>query len=69
MRKILKKKYICRFCEENIESDKNRDPCHLTGKYRCPAHTECNLIVIQGQSNFITFIIHNFEFHDCHPFF
>ena len=25
---------ICRFCEKNIESDKVRDHCHLTGKYR-----------------------------------
>ena len=25
---------ICRFCEKNIESDKIRHHCHLTGKYR-----------------------------------
>ena len=29
---------ICRFCEEIIESDKVRDHCHLTGKYRGAAH-------------------------------
>ena len=28
---------ICRFCEKNIESDKVRDHCHLTGRYRGPA--------------------------------
>ena len=33
---------ICRFCEKNIESDKGRDHCHLTGKYRRPAHNKCN---------------------------
>ena len=22
---------ICRFCEKNIQSDKSRDHCHLTG--------------------------------------
>ena len=31
-------KNICRFCEKNNESDKVRDHCHLTGKYRGPAH-------------------------------
>ena len=25
---------ICRFCEKEIISDKVRDHCHLTGKYR-----------------------------------
>ena len=29
---------ICRFCEKNIENDKVRHHCHLTGKYRGPAH-------------------------------
>ena len=36
---------ICRFCEKNIESDRIRAHCHLTGKYRGPAHIECNIIV------------------------
>ena len=35
------KKFIemldCQFCEKNFESDKVRDHCHLTGKYRGPA--------------------------------
>ena len=30
--------YICRFCEKDTESDKDRDHCHLTGNYRGPAH-------------------------------
>ena len=36
---------ICRFCEKNIESEKVRDHCHLTGKYRGPAHNVCNINV------------------------
>ena len=60
---------ICRFCEKNIESDKVRDHCHLTGKYRGPAHNTCNINVIQKQSNFIPFIFHNFSNYDCHMFF
>ena len=60
---------ICRFCEKNIESNKVRDHCHLTGKYRGPAHSKCNINVTQKQSNFIPFIFHNFSNYDCHMFF
>ena len=31
---------ICQFCEKNIESDKVRDHCHLTGGYRVQAHSK-----------------------------
>ena len=60
---------ICRFCEKNFESDIVRDHCHLTGKYRDPAHSKCNINVNQDQSNFIPFILHNFSNYDCHTFF
>ena len=65
----FKNNNICRFCEKNIESDKVRDHCHLTGKYRDPAHSKCNINVTQKQSNFISFIFHNFSNYDCHMFF
>ena len=57
---------ICRFCEKEIFSDKVRDHCHLTGRYRGPAHSTCNTNVTQDQSNFIPFIFPNFSNHDCH---
>ena len=60
---------ICRFCEKNIESDKVRDQCHLTGKYRGPSHNICNINVRQADSNFIPFAFHNFSNYDCHMFF
>ena len=60
---------ICRFCEKNIESDKVRDHCHLTGTYRGPSHSKCNINVTQDQSNFIPFIFHNFSNYDSHMFF
>ena len=59
----------CRFCEKNIESDKVRDHCHLTGKYRGPSHNVCNINVKQKDSNFISFAFHNFSNYDCHMFF
>ena len=64
-----RKNNIFRFCEKHIESDKVRDHCQLTGKYRGPAHSICNLNVTQDQSNFIPFIFHNFGNFDCHMFF
>ena len=63
------KNNICRFCEKNIESDKVRHHCHLTGKYRVPAHNVCNINVKQKDSNFIPFVFHNFGNYDCHMFF
>ena len=60
---------ICRFCEKNIESDKVRDHCHLTGKYRGSAHNVCNRNVRQANSNFISFAFHIFSNYDCHMFF
>ena len=55
----MKKKY----------SDKVRDHCHLTVKYRGPAHSNGNINVTQKQSNFIPFIFHNFSNYDCHMVF
>ena len=60
---------ICQFCEKNIECDKVRDHCHLTGKYRGPAHSKCNINVTQKQSSFIPLILHTFSNYDCHMFF
>ena len=65
----FKNNNICRFCEKEILSDKVRDHCHLTGKYRGPAHNTCNINVRQADSNFIPFAFHNFSNYDCHMFF
>ena len=60
---------ICRFCEREILSDKVRDHCHLSGKYRGPAHNTCNINVKQKDSTFLPFAFHNFSNYDCHMFF
>ena len=65
----FRKENICRFCEKGIISDRVRDHCHLTGKYRGPAHSKCIIDVTQKQSNFIRFIFHNYSIYDCHMFF
>ena len=64
--KILKTLTFVDFVMEKFESDKVRDHCHITGKYRGPAHSKCNINVIQKQSNFIPFKFHSFSIYDCH---
>ena len=49
--------HICRFCEKEIFSDKVRDHCHLTGKYRGPPHNTC-IINVKQKKKFIPFAFH-----------
>ena len=65
----FKNNNICRFCEKEILSDKVRDHCHLTGRYRGSSHNVCNINVKQKHSNFIPIAFHNFSNYDCHMFF
>ena len=66
---VFKNNNICRFCEKEILSDKVRDRCHLTGKYRGSAPKTCNINVRQADSIFIPFAFHTFRIYDCHMFF
>ena len=66
--KHFRDKDICRLREKNFEADEVRDQCHSTGKYRGPAHSNCNINVQQKQNKFIPFVFHNFSNYDCHPF-
>ena len=60
---------ICQYCEKAIVDNKVKGHCHLTGKYRGPAHSQCNINVKQSQSNFISVILHKFRNYDCHVLF
>ena len=60
---------FCRFCGRSIESDKGRDHCYSTNKYRGPAHSKCIIIVIQHRSSSVPFVFQNLSNYDCHLFF
>ena len=64
----FKNENVCPFCGKVIKYDILRDHCHLTGKYRGPTHSKCNMNVAQDKSNTIPFIFHNFSNYDCHMF-
>ena len=69
MKNIIKTIIFVDFVKKNIKSDKVRDHCHLTDKYRGPSQYVYNINVKQKDSNFIPFAFHNFSNYDCHLFF
>ena len=60
---------ICRFRGNGITSNKIRDHCQLTGKYRGAAYEKYNIKVTQKQNNFIPFVFHMFSDYYCHLLF
>lgn len=56
---------ICKLPFE-LEEQRVRDHCHFTGKYRGPAHNDCNLNY--QESRFIPVIMHNLSGYDAHLF-
>ncbi|XP_071056136.1 uncharacterized protein [Onthophagus taurus] len=58
----------CIICQNHFTSNqvKVRDHCHISGKYRGPAHSNCNLNL--KLQNFIPIFFHNFSGYDCHLF-
>ncbi len=57
------KSFTCYFCgnefnEMSVNLRKVRDHDHMTGKYRCAAHSECNL-KYSKQIGFVPIFFHN----------
>ena len=54
----------CGMCEHEIGNDRVRDHCHMTGKYRCCAHSKCILHVNnKDNKNVVSFIILKVTIH------
>ena len=58
---------ICWICNQEIIKDKVRDHCHITSKFRGPAHKECNSKLKIPRK--IPIIFHNLEGYDGHLIF
>ena len=56
----------CHICDEELGSDRVRDHCHLTGKYRGAAHSDCNLNYKFTKR--IPVVFHNLKNYDAHFF-
>ena len=65
----FKNSKVCWFCELPSNGNVVSDHCLLTGRYRGAAHEVCNINMKHEQSNFLTFMFHNFSNYDCHLFF
>ena len=61
-KKDFKNLNICRLCEKNNESEKIRDPCQLTGKYREPAHQLITFLKQRFYSNKVISFHSNYTF-------
>ena len=56
----------CWICKKELGSDKVRDHCHFTGRYRGAAHESCNLNY--RKPKFIPVVFHNLSGYDSHLF-
>ena len=56
----------CWICGEKLGNDRVRDHCHYTGRYRGPAHNNCNLKYRKPKS--ISVFFHNLSGYDSHLF-
>ena len=59
--------HICWICKEKLNTDKIRDHCHVTGKFRGAAHNKCNLKLRIPKK--LTIIFHNLQGYDGHIIF
>ena len=64
---IYNNSQICWICNEELNTDKVRDHCHITGKFRGAAHNQCNLKFKIPKK--LRIIFHNLEGYDEHIIF
>ena len=65
-RNIFKNEVYCHICGHELKTDKVREHCHFTGKYRGAAHNLCNLRC--KKPLILPVIFHNLQGYDSHLF-
>ena len=63
---IYNNSHICWICKQELNMDKVRGPCHVTGKFRGAAHNKC--IINLRLSKKLPIIFHNLQGYDGHIF-
>ena len=64
---IYNNSHICWICKQELNMDKVRDHCHVTGKFRGAAHNKCNLKLRIPKK--LPIIFHNLQGYDGHIIF
>ena len=64
--KLFREQVNCHICGYELKTDKVRDHCHFTGKYRGAAHNICNLRC--KKPLVLPVIFHNLQGYDAHLF-
>ena len=59
---IYNNSHICSICKQELNTDKVKDHCHVTGKFRCAAHNKCNLKLTILRK--LPIIFHNLQGYD-----
>ena len=58
---------ICWICKQELNLDKVRDHCHVTGRFRGAAHNKCNINLRLPRK--LPIIFHNLQGYDGHIIF
>ena len=61
---IYNNSHICWICKQELNMDKVRDHCHVTGKFRGAAHNKCNINLRLPRK--LPIIFNNLQGHDGH---
>ena len=64
---IYNNSHICWICKQELNMDKVRDHCHVTGKFRSAAHKKCNINLRLPRK--LPIIFHNLQGYDGHIIF
>ena len=64
---IYNNSHICWICTQELNTDKVKDHCHVTGKFRVAAHNKCNLKLRIPRK--LPIIFHNLQGYDGHIIF
>ena len=64
---IYNNSHICWICKQELNTDKVRDHCHITGKFRGHTHKQCNLKLNIPKK--LPIIFHSLEGYDGHVTF